>query len=80
MLPYICGTSKGQPFPELTQAIQNNPDLAKKAATGAISYAKENPEARNAAINYAKENPDVAMQAAGAASGGSDNPFGGNAV
>ena len=59
---------------------QNNPDLAKKAATGAISYAKENPEARNAAINYAKENPDVAMQAAGAASGGSDNPFGGNAV
>ena len=53
---------------------QNNPELAKKAAKGAVNYAKENPEARKAAINYAKNNPDVAISVA--KTGGSDNPFG----
>ena len=53
---------------------QNNPELAKKAAKGAVNYAKENPEARKAAVNYAKNNPDVAISVA--KTGGSDNPFG----
>ena len=52
---------------------QNNPDLTKKAAKGAVNYAKEKPQARKAAINYAKENPDVAIKVA---TGGNDNPFG----
>ena len=55
------------------QFAQNNPDLTKKAAKGAVNYAKENPQARKAAINYAKENPDVAIKVA---TGGNDNPFG----
>ena len=59
---------------------KNNPDLAKKAAKGAVNYAKENPEVGKAAVNYAVENPDVARSAYDASSGGSDNPFGGNAV
>lgn len=64
------------------EAARRNPDLAKKAATGAISYAANNPEARQAAVGYAVNNPDQARQVAGAAygaskntSGGSDNPF-----
>ena len=64
------------------EAARRNPDLAKQAATGAVNYAANNPEARKAAVNYAMDNPDQARQVAGAAygaqkntSGGSDNPF-----
>jgi len=58
--------------------VKENPELAQKAAQGALTAAKDNPEMAKdfvtAGAGYAAQNPDVALNVASSAAT-DDNPF-----